>query len=519
MAVRGLKAKIIFNVALLLLISTILTDFLVVTIMQSVMVRTEISNNRKQLEKYGLLFFQEFSNGRLHSGTEQPSIVILMMAQDEIATVLIEDKDGNPLFHKYSIDYPVDPIKAQNGIALKDRKASVNELGLAWAVYLWHPSAYSISVPVYGDETTQLKGVIGGIVPVTHILSKIRRYHNPIFLLIILNTIILSIVGLYRIFRLYLRPIDRVIRQADSFDEGEDLFFAFRQEDNELNRLSSSLNRMLTRISSDKKALQVTVESLEKTNVELKNAQKEIIRAEKMASIGRLASGIAHEIGNPIGIVLGYLDMLKQKNVDEQDRADFLNRTEDEVQRINTIIRQLLDLARPKDTRNESVIVNTVVETIAEVMKFQSIMNDIDLDLDLLAEADTIWGNADQLRQVFLNLMLNAADAINTAGGNGKRQIKIRTGNVSTNEIDSKVLLNISFEDSGSGIEPEDLQTIFDPFYTTKEPGKGTGLGLAVSYMIVEGMGGTISAHSKPGSGATFTIELPIIEAEKEVFT
>jgi signal transduction histidine kinase len=269
---------------------------------------------------------------------------------------------------------------------------------------------------------------------------------------------------------------------------------------------------MLTRISSDKHKLQATVASLEKANIELKNTQREMISAEKLASVGRLAAGIAHEIGNPIGIVLGYLDMIQQGGLDAADQADFLKRTEDEVQRISAIIRQLLDLARPKDRKNEAVSVNAVIGDIVDVMQSQPVMNDIRIVVRLDAIDDAVWGNDDRLRQVFLNLLLNAADAIHAGKGVENRQIMIQTSNADSVDAAPSSLLQIRFTDSGDGIESDMLQNIFDPFYTTKEPGKGTGLGLSVSYMIIEGMGGTIRAQSEPGQGATFSIQLPVME-------
>jgi signal transduction histidine kinase len=229
-----------------------------------------------------------------------------------------------------------------------------------------------------------------------------------------------------------------------------------------------------------------------------------------MASVGRLAAGIAHEIGNPIGIVLGYLEMLKGSGIGDEDKADFLRRTEDEVQRINTVIRQLLDLARPKDTQHKLVRVGSVIEDIVDVMQLQPVMSGTKIELDLETSNDLVWGNTEQLRQVFLNLLLNAADAIQSAESTRQGQIQVRTIILDGAETSKPTMLQVHFKDNGDGIDPDKLQNIFDPFYTTKEPGKGTGLGLAVSFMIIEGMGGTIRAGSQPGHGATFSIELPL---------
>jgi signal transduction histidine kinase len=508
LAVRGIKTKIGFNIILLLLVSAIITDVLVMVVVQNAMIRDEMSRSKNYLETIGRLYFSDPAHPRSGSVSTSGVVTQLLRSQDRIQTLYMIDAGDNLVYQHASVDFEFDFFKPKIDAARVSRETGIETLGYEWSLFWWHPKAFSIVIPVQVND--RLNGVIAAVVPMTSIYRTLRKYHKPIFFYIIINTGVLTIVGLYHIFRLYLRPIDRIVMQADDFHEDEDLFFAFRYEDNELNRLSSALNRMLTRISSDKKKLKDTVCSLERANVELKNAQKEIIRSEKMASVGRLAAGIAHEIGNPIGIVLGYLDMLKAKKIADEDKADFLRRTENEVQRINIVIRQLLDLARPGDTQNKQVGVCAVIEDIVAVMQLQPIMSGTQIELDLKASKDIVWGNPDQLRQVFLNILLNAADAIHSTESAGPGQIRVKTANLDGNDVATLSMLQVRFEDNGGGIEPDKLQNLFDPFYTTKEPGKGTGLGLAVSFMIIESMGGAIRAESEPDGGAAFNIELPL---------
>lgn len=269
--------------------------------------------------------------------------------------------------------------------------------------------------------------------------------------------------------------------------------FAVRKEDNELNRLSKSLNIMLKRISADKKKLRSTVLSLEDANLELKKAQKEIIRAEKLASVGRLSAGIAHEIGNPIGIVSGYLELLKQDDITESEKKEYIQRTEEEIERINTIIRQLLEVSRPSNSGRTAVAVHELIHDMADVLRVQPLVSNIEISLNLAAEKDTVWADSNQLRQVFLNLIINAADAINSNGHDSGGKLTISTKlKKHTDSVarPASTYLDISFADDGPGIPQDSLANIFDPFYTTKDPGKGTGLGLSVSFMIVESLGG-----------------------------
>jgi signal transduction histidine kinase len=231
-----------------------------------------------------------------------------------------------------------------------------------------------------------------------------------------------------------------------------------------------------------------------------------------------LASGLAHEIGNPIGIVLGYLELLKQEDIKPAEQQDFVNRSIEEIQRINTIIRQLLDFARKSDEGTKHISVHKIIEDLSLMVQVQPFMANIALICDLHASDDMVLGEADPLRQVFLNLILNAADAIRETNPSSQGQLRIesrRHKSPLNNDLDEIGLLEICFIDNGIGIATEDLDNIFDPFFTTKDPGKGTGLGLSVSYAIIERFGGQMSANSQPGEGTRITIKLPLAVATK----
>jgi signal transduction histidine kinase len=368
-----------------------------------------------------------------------------------------------------------------------------------------------------------------------------------LFIFLFINTAILTFIGIYRLSKVYFQPLARLARRAEDYREDEEMLFSVRKEDNELHKLSGSLNSMLRRISADKEKLRSTVNSLERANLQLKKAQQEIIRAEKLASVGRLSAGIAHEIGNPIGIVMGYLELLKQKGIPAAEKKEYIQRTEEEIERINTIIRQLLEISRPSNAGLQAVSVHDLINDIAEVLNVQPLMSNIELECRLEAQNDKILADSNQLRQVFLNLIINAADAIASGGkaANGKLLIQSsldgsmpayeddhtyaddagvfensarpRARNQDNQPDDPQSYLKIMFIDNGPGIPEESIGNIFDPFYTTKEPGKGTGLGLSVSFMIVEGFGGKMTVSSKVGQGTTLTLLLPLIGNEVNV--
>jgi signal transduction histidine kinase len=305
-------------------------------------------------------------------------------------------------------------------------------------------------------------------------------------------------------------------KRAEDYKEDDEIIFSVRKEDNELNRLSKALNIMLKRISADREKLRSTVLSLEKANLELKKAQKEIVQAEKLASAGRLSAGIAHEIGNPIGIVIGYLELLKQEDITVAERAEYIDRTETEIERINTIIRQLLEVSRPSNSDRTAVSVHELIQDTASVLRVQPLISNIDLGLKLAAEDDLVLADASQLRQVFLNLIINAADAISVEGGDTRGKLEITTALETDGDPGAKnpaAPLKIRFIDDGPGITEENLGDIFDPFFTTKDPGRGTGLGLSVSFMIVESLGGTMTVTSEVGQGTTMEISLPLLNS------
>lgn len=264
----------------------------------------------------------------------------------------------------------------------------------------------------------------------------------------------------------------------------------------ELQELSGALNVLSVSLDSYRQRTAEQVKSLEQANVELQKVQEELIRSEKLASVGRLAAGIAHEVGNPLAAVLGYLEVLDQ-GVEPELERELLGRARIEVDRIHIIIRQLLDYARPGEGQRDLVSARAMLEEAVATVRPQPAFKELTLSVDADPELPLIRVDGDKLHQVFVNLLLNAADAV---GGEGRVMLSAA---VEGGE------LCIRCEDSGGGIAAEDLSKVFEPFFTTKEPGAGTGLGLAMCLRIVEGEGGWIRAENVPG-GARVTLGLPL---------
>jgi two-component system NtrC family sensor kinase len=508
---RGLKTNVILTLAILLFLAMLLVDFVLIIMTQKQFVRAEIDKGVVLLEAVANRMVQVTAKGHIRTNGEVMAEFkgLIKKAGYRGALLLAED---------YDVLWSLCPdITLKNELKRLARASAQSERqqsryhGSAWGVFGKQDRDLIIALPILQDG--RVVTAVSIAKPLESIYTTLRRSQQILVFYILINTLILTLIGFFRLSRIFLRPVNRLVQRAEEYKEDDGIFFLARKEDNEFQKLSKSLNSMLNRISEDKRKLRTSVLSLEQANVDLKQAQKEIIRAEKLASVGRLSSGIAHEIGNPLGIVMGYLDLLRQASLAPDEKLEFIERAEKEIERINTIIRQLLDLSRPSKEGAKTVSTHAIIEDIVNVLRIQPLMADITLELDLAAQNDTIWADPNQVRQVFLNLMINAADAIALSENRAQGKVTIASTIVArpVAEISGHdQILQIGFTDNGPGIPKENLSNIFDPFFTTKEPGHGTGLGLSVSFMIIESLGGTIKAISKAGQGTTLIIYLPL---------
>jgi two-component system, NtrC family, sensor kinase len=508
---QSLKTNIAIHLAALLLIAMVLIDFVMIIVAQKALLQSEISKGYIFLSGVENNFNAQSTSKKILIDAFYKQTVDSMRKDTRFSSVLMIEADSNEIYSDDARDPFFDELKSLTLLTIQSGKKNERFVGTTWGVFWEQSQGLIISVPLFRDG--RVVAWTGVVVSLENVYKHLRQTQYLLFAYIFINTIVLTLIGLYRLTRATVKPLQKLVKRADEYCEDDEIFFRYEKTDNEFGKLSRALNSMLLHLAEDKKKLKDTVVSLEKANLDLKQAQKEIVQAEKLASVGRLSSGVAHEIGNPIGIISGYLELLKQDDIADSDKKEFILRTEKEINRINTIIKQLLDFSKPSRHSLTPISVHEIIEDTVNVFRYQPSMTDIEVVVNLGAKTDLVFADGDQLRQVFLNVMINAADAIVSA----KRR---EQGNITiTSEIETKPqtdlsnhmdMLRIDTSDNGVGVEKENLDHLFDPFYTTKEPGKGTGLGLSVSFMIVEGIGGEISVSSHPGEGTTLSILLPV---------
>ncbi len=305
--------------------------------------------------------------------------------------------------------------------------------------------------------------------------------------------------------RSIVRPIEQLARAADKVARGARVLEVPRTGAREITELGTSVREMAARLLAEEEAMRVKIEELTTTTRRLSETREQLAGSERMASVGRLAAGVAHEIGNPIAAIMGLHDLLEGGELPDEDREDFLRRMRKETERIHVVVRDLLDYARPETIPPSGVIssanVADVVSDVLSLVRPQKEWRGVSAEVDVPAE-HSVALSPQRLTQVLLNLLLNAGAALSEKESSAPRTVRIRA-----KAEDGTVRLEV--EDDGPGV-PESLrERVFDPFVTTKDVGAGTGLGLAVCRGIVEGARGRIFVDPTYTEGARFTVILP----------
>src|SRR2546430_8821183 len=295
----------------------------------------------------------------------------------------------------------------------------------------------------------------------------------------------------------------RLARQTERLDNSRRALLHILKDSHKSNLRLGDSRKAMIHIMGD---LRETTQEMEEREQELREKQEQLVQAGKLATLGELTTGVAHELNNPlnnIGLFVGnVLDQVRLGSFEDADVIEELENAMEQVRKATAIISHLRTFGRAAPVSLEAVDVDDVIERSLLLMQEQLRLRGIEIELDLSPETLIVLGNSIQLEQVFINLLTNARDALAESRG---KTIRIAT-TADANWI------RIRFSDTGPGIPKELEQRIFDPFFTTKEVGTGTGLGLSITYSIVKEHRGNIGVEPHRGRGANFLIELPVIK-------
>jgi signal transduction histidine kinase len=263
--------------------------------------------------------------------------------------------------------------------------------------------------------------------------------------------------------------------------------------------------------------LKLAHQNLQTSMDQLKTAQFQLLRSEKLAGIGRLAAGVCHEILNPLNIISGHVQALNMERTEDDILVEDLDSITEEIYRIEKIISGLLKFSRKGEMELSYIDIHGELDSVLSILEKDMVLEGIGVVRMFHPDPPKLWADADRLRQVFLNLINNARFAMTKNGGKlivFTELVPLSDSTAVADNPDNEItnVLRIGFIDNGIGIKKANLNKIFDPFFTTKPEDKGTGLGLSICYSIIEKHGGRIEATSKPGKGSTFTVDLPVSE-------
>lgn len=543
----NLRVEIIINISLLMFAAILLIGFTISKMNEKKIIQEKIENGERMIQDFQVMI--DF----ITREKKEVSLVHPVIKKEIQDFIRIYAKEGN--FNDLVIADPELKVVASKRMELVEKGYSSDFMTSAirsgqfntnieksGGFLSTHYQKLILCSPLW------FRGKIaGGVqmeIPLGDVMAHLLESQRMILISIILDAIVLIVFGSFLLSRVLVTPLKELVQLTQKISEGD---FSQKIEvtsKNEIGQLISSFNRMIERLKENQENLDTHLKSLESANKQLKQAQEELIRTEKLASIGRFAAGVAHEVGNPLGAILGYASILQKNGIDREESKDYLKRIEKEIERINRIVRELLEFSRPSTFEIRDVETNKVLENSISLLSYQKNFRNIQTQLNLQQNLPMVKGDESQLSQVFINIILNGIDAMPDGGileikteehivedlfpsrlevpyarrrrGDPSESDYFRLrkpdllSSLLTKFSKGDHLVKIRISDTGVGIKKEDLERIFDPFFTTKSPDKGTGLGLSISLRIVESMGGEIKVESEVGGGSTFELYFPI---------
>ena len=405
--------------------------------------------------------------------------IILSTDSSDIGQLV--DMNGEACYACHAADRPLENLSIRERTRIFEMNGSGRMLGIINPIYN-ERSCSEASCHAHGPDQTVL-GVLDITVPLSAADRQQRESGMALMLLMIAAVVGISLIIWLLVKRLVLRPVALLSKATESLAAGDLQHRVPVDSDDEIGRLASSFNDMTRRLSE---------------------AQRQLFRQDKLASVGRLAAGVAHEINNPLTGVLTYASFLQAKAEDQPEMKEDLDVIVRETKRCRDIVKGLLDFSRQSVPEKHHVHLSEIVYRAGSIVRNQFSLHRIRLVLDLQEDLPAVHADANQIQQVLVNLLVNAADAMGKAGGT----VTIETRAAPPDTLGTEAA-QVVVRDTGSGIESDDLSRIWEPFFTTKGQ-QGNGLGLAIVWGIIESHHGRIEVESERGVGTAFTITLPV---------
>jgi signal transduction histidine kinase len=429
-----------------------------------------------------------------------------------IHVVIVYDLSGAPVAHSASIRYGTDFPELDPTPITKLNPRPVLESGKGIDGYIREQKAllYYRIEPIV-DSGNQLKGAF---VLARHgygTFATMERRRNRIMMTTSLLIILLSLLVLILVRRSVTEPINQLIRRIKEISQGQREQGLETKGRDEVASLAREFNLMCQKLQESHARL--VGEQQEKLRLE-----QELRHSERLASVGRLAAGLAHEIGTPLAIIGGRSEYLLRRSRSPEELKDNLGVIRSQSDRIAAIVRQLLEFSRRREPVFQPVDLLALLDNAKYLLAHQLREKDIRVEMEGFSSLAKIDADPDLLQQVFINLYSNSLHALGP-GGVVKIGAEITDRGPTQASPAASRWLRISFEDNGVGIDPEHIGRVFDPFFTTKDIGEGTGLGLSVSYGIIQEHGGDIHVESEPGRFTRFMIYLPTEQPKQSYYS
>lgn len=430
-------------------------------------------------------------------------IIVFSMNKYEIGTALTEKDESCSFCHLERSKALVDvPIERRSRVFSDD--SGTQYLSVTRGIYN-EPSCYTAACHAHSPEEKKI-GVLDMVISQGQMADLAHSHHKDVILSTVVMLFILSLCH-YLLTRKYIcDPIQRLLEQTQALSGGDLSARVKHLSKDEVGELGRSFNVMADNLAQAQIELKDwgnTLEhKVEMRTAEITDMQGQLLRSAKLASMGELVAGVAHEINNPLTGILMFASLSSKTPDLPQQVKDNLDLIVSETGRCAKIVRGLLEFARESFPEKKSDSINRIIEHTLDLVSHQIIFQDVDIRYRGEEDLPPVEVDADQMQQVFFNMFINAGQAMPSGG----------SLTITTELLENKQEIKIVVEDTGAGISQENLDKIFDPFFSTKAQ-KGFGLGLSVSYGIINNHGGHVDVKSREGEGTRFTIYLPTEEA------